>query len=516
VSTYETALGSLRGAAFPGATRSQKRLLPHLLTGATAALVGVTVVASPSLDRFLVAGVLLAVLVPLTVIRPATAILLTFAFLPILGVVRRLLIAPAGWSSHDPLLLVAPAVALSLVFRLFVMDGRPLLTDRLSKVIAALLAVACLEVVNPAGGGLTVGVGGLLFVGAPLLWFFVGRELLDRGLAIALMKVVAIFAVAIAVYGLYQTQAHFPSWDRSWLALIKASNPLGGYGSLSIGTSVRPFGTMASASEYLMLLGAGIAICVAFAPRLRYLSLLALPILGAALFLGSGRAPLLLCGLAVASMIALRVGPRRAPLLALLGAAVLLLGGLFVMRPALERVAAKSGNPLVVHEVEGLGNPFNESQSTLPTHIRSFRLGIDQAVADPFGRGTGSTNAASQRLGGDPQASINHVQHNGVNEAVVGTDIDVSNMFFALGFAGGVLYLAVLCVVAIRLRRAWIRSGDLALLAVIGIGIATLGQWLTGGHYLLAPFIWLLLGWATRIARPAGIDEAAAHAQNPR
>jgi hypothetical protein len=35
-------------------------------------------------------------------------------------------------------------------------------------------------------------------------------------------------------------------------------------------------------------------------------------------------------------------------------------------------------------------------------------------------------------------------------------------------------------------------------LAVATLLVATVGQWLQGGHYAVAPLTWLLLGWASR------------------
>jgi hypothetical protein len=39
---------------------------------------------------------------------------------------------------------------------------------------------------------------------------------------------------------------------------------------------------------------------------------------------------------------------------------------------------------------------------------------------------------------------------------------------------------------------------DAASLAVAGLLIVTLGGWLRGGHWALAPLTWFLIGWATR------------------
>jgi len=464
-----------------------------------ATALGAAVVLSSHPERLIAAATLVGILIAVASVNPRTAIILTFAFLPVMALLRRALIPVDDWTSHDPILLIAPAVGAFLAVRLFALDQRPLFDDWLSKLVAALLAVAALEVLNPKGGGLAVGAGGLLLIGMPLVWFFVGRELVDRSLALALLGLTGAIAVAVAVYGLWQTQVGFTAWDTDWLNSVSQAN--GGLGALRIGDSIRPFGTLASPSEYLLLLGVGVVVCVAFAPRLRYLTLAALPILGAALFLGSGRSALLLAALAVVVMICLQL--FRGRIIVPIGLAVLVtIGGLLLVRPVLNHTASDSNNSLVAHQAAGLGNPLTESDSTLVVHARAFRTGVEDGVTHPLGLGTGSTTAAADRLGGDSQQNRIQVHHNGWVENIRGTDIDVSNAFLALGIVGGVLYVVIVAAIAIRLLRGYATTRDPALLAMIGIGIALLGQWLTPGHYLLSSLFWLLLGWATVGANP--------------
>ena len=297
-------------------------------------------------------------------------------------------------------------------------------------------------------------------------------------MALVLLGITA--AMAVAVAGVW------PLADPGWFpALGHGLAEFGGagerrLGALRIGDSIRPFGTFASPSEYLLLLGVGVVVCVAFAPRFRYLTLAALPILGAALFLGSGRSALLLAGFAVVAMICLQL--FRGRIIVPIGLAVLVtIGGLLLVRPVLKHTASDSGNSLVAHQTAGLGNPLTESDSTLVVHaarLQDGRRGRGDASA---GLGTGSTNAAADRLGGDSQQNRIQVQHNGWVEDVRGTDIDVSNAFLALGIVGGVLYVVIVAAIAVRLLRGYASTRDPALLAMVGIGIALLGQWLTPG-----------------------------------
>ena len=45
----------------------------------------------------------------------------------------------------------------------------------------------------------------------------------------------------------------------------------------------------------------------------------------------------------------------------------------------------------------------------------------------------------------------------------------------------------------------------------MGLLVITLGQWLNGGYYALAPLLWLLIGWANR----AWLEQRAAEAPAP-
>ena len=65
-----------------------------------------------------------------------------------------------------------------VLVRLYVIEHRPLAENRFSKLVVLLLGLTFLEALNPRGGGLKAAVSLLLFAAVPLLWFFVGRNLL--------------------------------------------------------------------------------------------------------------------------------------------------------------------------------------------------------------------------------------------------------------------------------------------------------------------------------------------------
>ena len=66
-----------------------------------------------------------------------------------------------------------------LCVRIFLLDRRPIAPDILSKLVVAVLVLTLLQVFNPSASSLLAGLVGFQFLGMPLLWFFVGRELVD-------------------------------------------------------------------------------------------------------------------------------------------------------------------------------------------------------------------------------------------------------------------------------------------------------------------------------------------------
>ena len=92
--------------------------------------------------------------------RP-TAVLVTFAYLFLMGDLRRIISLGEPQPAFDPMLLISPLMAAYLglpqLFRVRLKDG-------LSKAMFALLVIMALEVVNPLQGGLSVGLSGAFFL----------------------------------------------------------------------------------------------------------------------------------------------------------------------------------------------------------------------------------------------------------------------------------------------------------------------------------------------------------------
>jgi hypothetical protein len=460
---------------FPGPVGVGVSLRALALTALCAAGMGFLAVAGAGpFVRLLCAVAFSAILILLALTEPAAGVVATVVYLILLAFMRRVLIpATGGWVSADPMLLVAPLVAAVLLIKLFALQRRSIASDPLSALVLAILVLTVLEVANPAGRGIAAGMTGLLFMAAPLLWFFVGRELLTERLTDRLFATVVVLALAIGAYGVVQTQLGFPSWDSQWVTISQLS-------SLNVLGEVRAFGTFSSFVEYAFFLGCALAVAVSFVLRGRTVALLAVPPLAAALFLSSHRSALLLSVTSIVVMCGLRTRRPAVALTVTVLAVGLGFGALKVFGSKLSGAAAGSGNALVSHQLGGLGDPLDPDQSTFLVHFRLVMDGFKSVPTHPLGQGPAVTNNA-QGVNGSPFDQ---------NQA---TEVDFSNEFVANGAAGGVLYLVVIVLTLAGAIRTYFRGHD-AMLPVVAVLVASFGQWLTGGHYALSPLTWLLIG----------------------
>jgi hypothetical protein len=440
--------------------------------------------------RLLLALVLGSGLLLLAWFRPRAAVIATIALLVVIALLRRLLIPLAGWSGWDPLLLVGPLVASFLVLRpVFTSGAKALVPDLMSVLVLCLLLLTSLQILNPGGGGLFAGLIGLLFAGVPLLWYFVGRTVGDRRLATALIVGVMVAGIPEAVYGLWQANFGLPPWDDTWFLL-------NGYDALHVEDALRPFGTFSSSAEYATFLGFAVTAGMAYLFHRRPAVLASLPLPLWALVESAIRSALAFSVLGMIVMAALRAR-RTWMTLTVIGVGVAVIAGvLLVLADPLERLAARSGNALVTHTVSGLVHPFDSPSSTLVDHQGLVAGGFVTSFRHPLGYGTGY-------LGGDKAAA-----------QAVGTEVDISNEFVALGPPGGLLFLAIVLIALVQVIRLYRRRPEPLLLAMVGLLIADLGQWLNGGYYAVAPLLWFLIGWAMAQARE--MDASPAPVERPR
>lgn len=451
------------------------------LAGIGFAALGLTAAAAftvenPWLLRPAVAMIIGGILVVVALRWPTAAIVGIFGLLPFLGLVRRLLIPAAGWTSYDPLLLLAPLVAATLLRSLPFGRRRDSAKRAGSPLILGLLLLTVLEAANPLRGSLLAGVTGLLFLAAPLLWFFVGRELANRRVVAVVLWTVLASAVVSALYGLREYVVGLFPWDAAWLKI-------GGYTALEVLGDIRPFATFASSAEYAMFVAIGLLIAVCCLLYRRLWALPAIPILTGAEVLSSTRGAVVVAALAILVVIGLRL-PDAVLRVVFIAGSILCLTIVFqALRPTLEDAAIATNNTFIVHQVFGLTRPLDPQTSTLAVHWAGVIDGFRQGLLNPLGLGTAATNLASEKV---------------LGSASVGAEIDVSNAFVGLGMLGGLL---VITIIISTFRRAFllcVRQPSFVSLAAVGVLIVSFGQWLNGGQYAVAPLVWFVIGWIAR------------------
>ena len=242
-------------------------------------------------------------------------------------------------------------------------------------------------------------------------------------------------------------------------------------------------GTFSSSSEYATYLAIALVICAAMAFHRRPLALLPIPLLGWALLMDGSRGIVLLVVFALIVMTGLRMRRALWRLGVIAAGFVGVLVAAQLLTPLLDQTALQTTDPLIAHQVGGLLHPFDPGRSTFGFKLNGLLGGIQFGIQNPAGIGIGATTRPD-KFGAAPFA----------------TESDVSNAFVSLGVGGGILFLVVILGAFRKVNALYAASRDWAALAVIGLLLVTLGQWLNGGQYAVAPLVWFLLGWASREA----------------
>ena len=459
-----------RALVLPGRPALGVRTALALTLLASTAAVGAGI-AQPGLERLTLAASGAGVLALAAAIAPKRAVLALATWMVALGTVRRLAPGSELQGLGDPLLLVGQAVLLVLVLASPAHSG-PRRLSALAYAVLAFQVLLAVSALNPLQGGLQVGVAGLLFVPAPMLGFWVGRALHQNDVA-RLLRFVAVLAIPVALYGLWQTFVGFPPWDQAWIDAVGSN-----YMALNVGGGIRAFGSLSSASEYAFVLGIGIVVLAAGMRRgsstVVLLALVGLLVVG--VLLESSRGIVVTAALALGLMTAARF--RLAPALAVAGGLVLA-----VSLPFLAGLAAPqdpgSGlvSGLVAHQLGGLADPFGPS-STLPLHIEIMVSGLWSGLSAPLGVGVGAVSIAASRFGG----------------VTAGTEADPGNAAVALGIQGLALYLVIATVGMWRAYGLARQRRDFLSLALLGVVLVTALQWFNGGQYAVAWIVWLAFG----------------------
>lgn len=436
------------------------------------ALVAGALVASPTGLRAALAAAVLAPAAVVVIRAPRVALHGLVVWFVTFGLLRRLSsgVSPKqAWG--DPLILVG-AVVWVILLLIAIRSGGFRGRSRLTNSILALWGLLALSALNPAQGGLTVGLSGALLVVVPMSAFVVGRTLVDDRTFNRLLRLAAWLGLATAVYGLAQTFIGFPPWDAAWI-------DDGGYAALNVGSVTRAFSSFSAASEYAGFLGLAVVSWVATARGARRwpLTAAALLLLATSLWFESSRGIIVLTVIAVGAMVSARLG---VPLWRAVLIGVFCLAALPIvfswLTPA--QFSGDAAGQLAQHQVEGLTDPLGEG-STLPLHMAMVRDGITSAFENPLGTGVGSFTIAGEKYGG----------------VAGGSEGDPGRVPFAAGLPGLVAYFAVVVLAVRRSYRLAVERRDPLALAALGIVLITALQWLNGGHYALMFWPWLVLGW---------------------
>jgi hypothetical protein len=447
---------------------------------ATGLLLGYAI-ASPSLARIVLGVAVGGLLVAWVFVDRTKAIPAVVVFLVLLGALRRWLSFQLGsLSNADPLLAVAPLVTGAL-FLVAARRGAFRDRNRLTSVVLLLTVLGLVGAVNPLQESLLAAIPGLVIFLMPILWFWIGRTLIDDAKLAQIYTIVAALAVVAGVYGIAQSLGFFFGFDQFWVDAVQDT-----YVSIKVGHGVvRGFGFASSAAEYGKLLGVAIAIYAGRFLARRTGSKLVYPavagVLGVALLLSALRTTTVLTVVACGAIYGARRGASIGRVLFLgLAGVVVLVVSLSVLGP---RFGEDNVGVLVERQVSGLSDPLNPGESTLNTHGNLVVRAVQGAIATPTGFGTATITIAGKRYG-ESQAG----------------DMDAADAAIAFGVLGLYAYVALCWRLGLRAYRVAVRRRDWLALAALGIGIVSSLQWLNGGLYTIGPIAWMTFGWLDRRA----------------
>jgi hypothetical protein len=406
-----------------------------------------------------------------------SCIVLTFAYLAVQGDVRRLISVGMGPGS-DPLVLVAPCIVLLLTV-VAILRNRLTRKTVLARQLIIVLVIMGIQSLNPRQGSLMAGVMGILCVMVPMCWFWVGQSWgSSRFLEFVLYRGVIPIAVGVAVFGLTQVFIGRPEYQQAWVRTLYAGR------SLPV-DAMRPFGTFTSLSEFTKYLSVGVVALVASvaAGRPRLL-LLGLPVLAVALFMSGANGPIVYCSGVIVCLWALRGrGGLGSTWRGVLAALLLMAGLLWTLNEVHEMEVAPELQYTVKRQTNGLLNPFDARRSTAVGHAAAAASGIIEGVVDPVGKGLGVVTHVSTSYGGAGAAA---------------REVDIANMFIALGTIGGIAY-ALMIFKSFRVAlRYWQTVRQPIAMTILAILLVLVGNWMNTGEYSTISLAWFCVGCLDR------------------
>ena len=432
---------------------------------------------TPVGQRGLLALVWFGLLGMLLVFSPRVGVSGLLVFLCVVGGMRRWLIPLLGWTSTDPLVLVAPAIAVLCLLNLLATRLLPRDT-RLSRLLLWLLALMTLEILNPMQGGISVGLAGILFYMVPILWYYLGRKYVSAALLERVFQVAIGVAVLASMYGLYQTWFGFLPSELEWMRLS-------GMGALSVNGTTRALSFFTSPQEYGGFVGLAIVLLWVFCVRGNRAALIPIPLLALALFLESSRGAIVGTLAACTAVWAIQGRSLNSWIpRGILALVIAVVGLVWTLQQAQNASFSTQTQALVDHQTQGLLDPANAKTSTAGIHSAMVGNGILEGFKNPVGRGLGATTIAAGKFDGTNGGS---------------TEMDISNMFASLGFIGGFLYAGIIGMALFKAFRFWHLTRTTAALCILAVLLLNVGQWINGQLYAAVFIIWVSIGVLDRM-----------------
>ena len=397
-------------------------------------------------------------LIALAAVQIRAAIVVVIVYLVLLGDIRRLLIPLVGWAGLDPLLLLGTGLAIAICCYALA-QGELKLDTRLAQWTVALMAVMVAQMFNPKQGGLVVGVAGVIFLMAPLFWFWVGRTYAtERFMRVLLFRVLTPLGIAALIIGFIQVFYGYFPYQMLWYETT------GYLGLGNVETGLAPISFFASGTEHgSFLITVGIALWAAFLLRSKTAILLVLPVLFGVLLTGSRGPVVKLLGMSV--VLWALMGQSKATWVPRFAFALLVCVVGFVW--SLSSVGSLGLSSAAQSKFERQSQLLEEKgeASTLNVHGTLLLNGYISALREPLGLGLGATSKAAAKFGGTGH----------------GTETDFGDVMVATGFVGGMIYHVMIVLIALTAVRYWVRMRSLIALALIGILGVNFTLWLGGG-----------------------------------
>ena len=434
--------------------------------------------ASEGRGREVVALAVAFPLIALAAIQIRAAIVLAIVYVVLLGDLRRLLIPLVGWSGMDPLLLLGTGLAVA-ISGYALTQGELTLDTPLARWAAALMALMALQMFNPKQGGLAVGVAGVIFLMAPLFWFWVGRTYASQEfMRLLLFRVLTPLGIAAMLFGFVQVFYGYLPYQMLWY------NTAGYLGLGNVETGLAPISFFASGTEHgCFLITVGIVLWAAFLLRNKATILLVLPILFGVLLTGSRGPVVKLLGMAV--VLWALMGRNSAAWVPRFLFALLVCAVGFAW--SISSVSTLNLDPAAQSKLQRQTQLLEESgeSSTVNIHGTLILNGYISAAQHPLGLGLGATSQAAAKFGGSGH----------------GTETDFGDVMVATGLVGGLIYHVMIVLIAFIAVRYWARTRSLLALSLVGILGVNFTLWLGGGLYAVSAIVWLCIGALDKLNR---------------